>query len=60
VGDAGVSVDGEDYAIAVQRLLSRPEAARRAGARARAEQFGWAAAVEGFLDAHGSPVAAPV
>jgi len=33
-------------------VLARPERARRAAARARAEQFDWAAAVRGFLAVH--------
>ncbi|WP_307848976.1 hypothetical protein [Micromonospora sp. U56] len=41
-------------ADAVVRLLDRPEAARRATARARAEEFGWPAAVAGFLRVHGA------
>ncbi|MFB8354267.1 glycosyltransferase [Streptomyces niveus] len=43
------------YADAVQELLARPEAARRAAARARAELFGWDRAVAAFLAAHGVP-----
>ena len=58
VGPAGVAADGTgaDFAEAVLRLLDRPESQRRADARARAEQFSWPAAVEGFLRAHGAEV----
>jgi alpha-1,6-mannosyltransferase len=35
-------------------VLSWPEAARRAAARARAERFGWPAAVQAFLAIHES------
>ena len=54
-GDAGVAVYGEGpaFAAGVRQLLARPEAQRRAAARARAEQFGWGTAVDGFLAAHG-------
>jgi alpha-1,6-mannosyltransferase len=38
-------------------VLSWPEAARRAGARARAERFGWPAAVQAFLGIHEAIVA---
>ncbi|MEU8814846.1 glycosyltransferase [Actinoplanes sp. NPDC048796] len=56
VGDAGVAVPGtaEAFANGVRTLLERPEAERRAAARARAEHFGWQAAVDGFLRAHGA------
>jgi alpha-1,6-mannosyltransferase len=57
VGGAGVAV-GADFAQGVREILARPEAQRRAAARARAEQFGWPAAVAGFLAAHELP--APV
>jgi alpha-1,6-mannosyltransferase len=56
-GDAGASVAGDDLAAGVLTVLRRPEAARRAAARARAEQFGWPAAVEAFLAAHGAYLA---
>ena len=49
VGDAGASVPGEDLAAGVRALLARPERARRAAARARAERFDWDTAVRGFL-----------
>jgi alpha-1,6-mannosyltransferase len=52
VGEAGASVAGEDLAAGVLTVLSWPEAARRAAARARAECFGWAAAVRAFLAIH--------
>ncbi|MBT2396128.1 glycosyltransferase [Streptomyces sp. ISL-100] len=54
IADAGLSApdSGEAFADAVRRLLSRPEPARREAARARAELFGWPAAVEAFLAAH--------
>ncbi|MFF0594561.1 glycosyltransferase [Streptomyces antibioticus] len=58
IGTAGaVAVDrGEAFADAVQSLLARPEPARREAARARAERFGWGAAVEAFLTAHEAAV----
>jgi alpha-1,6-mannosyltransferase len=34
--------------------MERPEADRRAAARAQAEHFGWPQAVDGFLRAHGA------
>ncbi len=41
-------------------VLDRPEPARRTAARQRAEEFGWPAAVAGFLAAHGlTAVAGP-
>jgi alpha-1,6-mannosyltransferase len=52
VGEAGASVAGEDLAAGVRAVLARPEPARRACARARAERYGWAAAVDGFLAVH--------
>jgi alpha-1,6-mannosyltransferase len=56
VGDAGVAVPGtrEAFAEGVRSLMARPEAERRAAARARAELFGWPQAVDGFLRAHGA------
>jgi alpha-1,6-mannosyltransferase len=54
VGAAGASVPGEDLAAGVRAVLARPEAARRAAARARAEQYGWDTATRGFLAAHGT------
>jgi alpha-1,6-mannosyltransferase len=52
VGDAGVAVQ-TDFAQGVREIVARPEEARRKAARARAERFGWPAAVAGFLEAHG-------
>jgi alpha-1,6-mannosyltransferase len=52
IGDAGASVAGEDLAAGVQAVLARPEQSRRNEARARAERFGWPAAVDGFLAVH--------
>jgi alpha-1,6-mannosyltransferase len=54
IGDAGVAVAGEDLTAGVLELLGRPEQGRRGAARARAEQFGWPAAVAAFLAAHDS------
>jgi len=51
-GEAGASVPGEDLAVGVRAVLAWPERARREAARARAEQFDWAAAVRGFLAVH--------
>jgi alpha-1,6-mannosyltransferase len=52
VGEAGASVAGEDLASGVADVLSRPEADRRAAARARAERYGWPGAVQAFLAIH--------
>jgi len=52
VGEAGVAVCGEDFAAGVAAVLDRPAVARRTAARRRAEEFGWPAAVRGFLAAH--------
>jgi alpha-1,6-mannosyltransferase len=52
IGDAGTSVAGEDLSAGVMTVLSWPVAARRAAARARAERFGWPAAVQAFLAIH--------
>ncbi|MET0415244.1 MAG: glycosyltransferase [Actinoplanes sp.] len=63
VGEAGVAVagTGEAFADGVRALMQRPEAERRATARARAEHFGWPQAVDGFLRAHGAlPEAASI
>jgi hypothetical protein len=54
VGTAGASGPGEDLAVGVRAVLARPEAARRAAARARAEQYDWDTATRGFLAAHGA------
>ena len=51
-GAAGVAVTGEDFAAGVQTVLGWPPLARREAARARAEEFGWPAAVAAFLAAH--------
>ncbi|MFF0108481.1 glycosyltransferase [Streptomyces hirsutus] len=57
IGSSGATAAdrGESFADAVELLLGRPETERREGARARAERFGWAAAVAAFLDAHEAP-----
>ena len=55
-GEAGASVPGEDLAAGVRAVLARPERARRAAARARAEQYDWATAVRGFLDVHAAGI----
>ncbi|MEU6814662.1 glycosyltransferase [Streptomyces sp. NPDC046860] len=54
IGAAGaVAADhGEAFADAVELLLSCAEPVRREAARARAECFGWPAAVDAFLAAH--------
>jgi alpha-1,6-mannosyltransferase len=52
VGEAGTSVTGEDLSAGVMTVLSWPVAGRRAAARARAERFGWPAAVRAFLTIH--------
>ncbi|MDT0343811.1 glycosyltransferase [Streptomyces litchfieldiae] len=53
LGTAGTSADGDgrSFAEGVRRLLARPEAARRAAARERAELFPWSRAVDAFLTA---------
>ncbi|MFF7046024.1 glycosyltransferase [Streptomyces massasporeus] len=58
IGSAGaVAADhGEAFADSVDRLLERREAIRREAARARAECFGWDAAVDAFLAAHDAAV----
>ncbi|MGW5560303.1 glycosyltransferase [Micromonospora sp. NPDC003944] len=58
VGEAGLAAyaSGVSMAAAVTRLTARPEALRRRAARARAEEFGWPAAVAGFLGVHGADV----
>ncbi|TWV33534.1 glycosyltransferase family 1 protein [Streptomyces misionensis] len=58
IGSAGASAAdrGAAFADAVELLLDRPEPERRAAARARAERFGWDAAVRAFLAAHDAPV----
>jgi alpha-1,6-mannosyltransferase len=52
IGEAGASVAGEDLAAGVRAVLARPEQNRRNAARARAERYGWPAAVDGFLAVH--------
>lgn len=52
VGEGGVAATGDAFVEGVGQLLARPEAARRARARARAEEFGWSASVAEFLAAH--------
>lgn len=58
IGSAGaVAADhGEAFADAVDTLLRLPEQERREAARARAECFGWNAAVDAFLAAHDATV----
>ncbi|MER5573112.1 glycosyltransferase [Streptomyces massasporeus] len=58
IGSAGaVAADhGEAFADSVDQLLERREADRREAARARAECFGWDAAVDAFLAAHDAAV----
>ncbi|MEU5435934.1 glycosyltransferase [Streptomyces sp. NPDC020719] len=60
VGAAGVAAadSGAAFAEAVLELLARPEGARRAAARARAELFGWETSVAAFLGAHDAGVEA--
>jgi len=52
IGQAGASVAGDDFAAGVRDVLARPEAARRAAARARAERYDWPTSVAGFLAVH--------
>ncbi|MFE1443736.1 glycosyltransferase [Streptomyces sp. NPDC058739] len=61
IGSAGAAAadHGDAFAEAVADLLDRPDAERREAARARAECFGWGAAVEAFLAAHEASVLAP-
>ncbi|MFI9789066.1 glycosyltransferase [Kitasatospora sp. NPDC051984] len=61
VGRAGLAAadTGPGFADAIRELLDRPEAERRAAARARAERFSWDAAVTAFLAAHHATVPAP-
>ncbi len=58
IGSAGAVAadDGGAFADAIRLLLERPERERRENARARAECFGWPAAVEAFLAAHDAAV----
>ncbi|MFG3120277.1 glycosyltransferase [Streptomyces sp. NPDC048197] len=59
-GDTALD-DGPSFADAVQRVLARPEPARRAAARRQAEGYGWQPAVDAFLAAHDAalPLARP-
>ncbi len=61
IGQAGLTAADNDaaFADAIQDLLDTDVGQRRTRARARAERFGWPAAVSGFLDAHGLSTAAP-
>ncbi|MBL1087054.1 glycosyltransferase [Streptomyces actinomycinicus] len=61
IGSAGAAAagNGEAFADAVELLLERREPERRDAARARAECFGWGAAVEAFLAAHDAEVLRP-
>ncbi|MEW2289838.1 glycosyltransferase [Streptomyces sp. NPDC047841] len=61
IGSAGATAvgGGEAFAGAVELLLERAEPERREAARARAECFGWATAVEAFLAAHDTEVLRP-
>lgn len=49
--------DAASLADAVLEVAARPVGARQAAARARAEQFPWAAAVQGMLEVHAGRVA---
>ncbi|MFF2814740.1 glycosyltransferase [Kitasatospora cineracea] len=61
IGRAGLAAadTGAGFALAVRELLDRPEAERRAAARARAEEFSWTAATTAFLAAHRAPAPTP-
>ncbi|MFD5876928.1 glycosyltransferase [Streptomyces sp. NPDC060322] len=58
IGSAGLAAadTGPAFAAALQELLARPEAERRAAARERALLFGWDRSVEAFLAAHDAPL----
>lgn len=60
--DAGVAVPAtpEGLAAGVLEVLSRPVAARRAGARRRAELFPWSATVDSMLNLHKAVVGGDV
>ncbi|WP_217185498.1 glycosyltransferase [Streptomyces sp. AC495_CC817] len=62
IGAAGATAadNGKSFADAVELLLDRSEDERREAARARAECFGWQAAVDAFLAAHDATVGRPV
>lgn len=55
IGQAGLAAEDDDVscADAIDSLLRRDPAERRAAARAQAERYSWPAAVDGFLAAHG-------
>jgi hypothetical protein len=55
IGPAGLAAADNDaaFADATERLLALDETGRRQRARQQAERFGWPAAVDGFLRAHG-------
>jgi alpha-1,6-mannosyltransferase len=55
-GAAGVAVAAGGFAAGVRTVLGWPVSSRRAVARSRAAEFGWPAAVEGFLKVHDAPV----
>jgi alpha-1,6-mannosyltransferase len=59
---AGVAVPptAEGLAAGVRELLSRPAAARRVGARSRAELFPWSATVDSMLNLHTKVVGADI
>ncbi|QAY71766.1 glycosyltransferase [Xylanimonas protaetiae] len=61
VGDAGAvgAPRPEALALALQEVLDRPVAERRAAARRQAERFPWSAAGEAMLALHGAPVRVP-
>jgi alpha-1,6-mannosyltransferase len=52
IGRAGVAVAGKHLAAGVRTVLSWAPEQRRTVARARALEFGWSAAVDGFLKVH--------
>jgi glycosyltransferase involved in cell wall biosynthesis len=52
IGAAGIAVPGEDFAAGAATVLGWPAGQRRARARARAEEFGWPAAISAFLAVH--------
>jgi alpha-1,6-mannosyltransferase len=52
IATAGVAVPDEDFAAGAATVLLWPAGERRARARARAEKFGWPAAIEAFLAVH--------
>ncbi len=53
VGEAGIAAPGtpEGFARAIEAMLGRPAAERRAAARARAERFPWGTTLDRLLDA---------